>query len=65
MTKGLRYAQQIILNQAGTMKIGLSLASFRVIRGRVIRVSLYISIPKIVWNRPNFVLCFAVSYMPY
>ena len=28
-----RYAQQIIINQRGTMKLGLSEASFQVIRG--------------------------------
>jgi len=33
MTKGSRYAQQIIITQAETMKLGLSQASFRVIRG--------------------------------
>jgi len=35
-----RYAQQIIITQAWAMKPGLSWASFRVIRGRVNRVSL-------------------------
>ena len=39
MTKGSRHAQQIIITQAGTMKLGK--ADFRVIRGRVNRVSLH------------------------
>ena len=42
LTKSEIYAQQIIITQAGTKKLGLSDASFRVIRGRVHRVSLYI-----------------------
>jgi len=41
ITKSLRYAQQIINTQAGNMKLGLSYVSFRVIRGRVNRVSPY------------------------
>ena len=46
MTKSSRYAKQIIITQAGTIKLGLSKASFRVNQGRVIwgrdnRVSLY------------------------
>jgi len=44
MPKGSIYAQQIIITQAGTMKLGLSSESFRVIRGRVNRVSLYLSL---------------------
>jgi len=39
MTKGSRYTQQIIITQARTIQLGLS---FRVIRGRVNRVSLYL-----------------------
>jgi len=39
MAKSSRYAQQVIITKAGTMKFGLSEASFRVIRGRVNRVS--------------------------
>ena len=42
MTKSSRYAEQIIITQAGTIKLGLSYASLRVIRGRVKRVSLCI-----------------------
>ena len=50
MTKGSSYAQQIVITEAGTMKLGLSWTSFRVIRGRVNRVSLYIGLDVFLTN---------------
>ena len=48
MTKGSRYAQQIIITLAGTMKLGLNWESFR-----VIWVSLYMSQWVDGYNHPN------------